>query len=213
MAIEYPNESPEYRRARNELLSAEIALRESTAKVAAMRAELPLGGEIKEDYAFEGRDGTVRLSELFGDKNTLFTYALMYGPNATNPCPLCSSFLDALDGNVRHILPRAAVAIIARSSYARIQELARSREWNNLPLYSSEDCSFHPDYHAEKDSYQMPMANVFVRRNGAIHHFWGSEMLYAPAEGDSRHIDTMWPLWNVLDLTPEGRGETYYPAL
>jgi predicted dithiol-disulfide oxidoreductase (DUF899 family) len=59
------------------------------------------------------------------------------------------------------------------------------------------------------------MANVFVQKDGAIHHAWGSEMLYAEsAEGqDTRHIDTLWPLWNVLDLTPGGRGADFYPKV
>ena len=71
------------------------------------------------------------------------------------------------------------------------------------------------DYLAEdKDQAQWPMANIFVRRDGKIHHSWGSELLFRPyPTGNTRHIDIMWPLWNVLDLTPEGRGKDWYPAL
>jgi predicted dithiol-disulfide oxidoreductase (DUF899 family) len=61
----------------------------------------------------------------------------------------------------------------------------------------------------------MPMMNVFVRRKGAIRHFWGCELLYAKAERgqDGRHADLLWPLWNALDLTPEGRGKDWRPKL
>jgi len=28
-----------------------------------------------------------------------------------------------------------------------------------------------------------------------------------------RHVDFMWPLWNILDRTPEGRGSDWGPRL
>ena len=56
----FPNESPEYRQARNVLLAKEIELRRHIERVAALRRALPLGGGVPEDYAFEGHDGTVR---------------------------------------------------------------------------------------------------------------------------------------------------------
>jgi predicted dithiol-disulfide oxidoreductase (DUF899 family) len=65
------------------------------------------------------------------------------------------------------------------------------------------------------DGDQWPALNVFVRRNGAIHHFYNPVLLYAPCESgqDGRHVGTIWPLWNLFDLTPEGRGENWYPRL
>ena len=59
----------------------------------------------------------------------------------------------------------------------------------------------------------MPMINVFARRDGEIFHTWGSEMLYARLDGHPRHVDSLWPLWNLFDLTPEGRGEDWHPKL
>ncbi|HEY6848055.1 MAG TPA: DUF899 family protein, partial [Terracidiphilus sp.] len=58
---QFPNESPGYRQARNALLAEEIELRRHIERVAALRRTLPLGGEIPEDFAFEGHNGTVRL--------------------------------------------------------------------------------------------------------------------------------------------------------
>ena len=107
------------------------------------------------------------------------------------------------------------MAIVARSPIERIQEHAAARGWKRLRLLSSANNSFQADYHAEApDGAQWPMANVFVRRDGTIHHFWGSELMFREfPTGNQRHVDMIWPLWNVLDLTPEGRGESWYPSL
>jgi len=216
----FPNESPEYRKARDELLKAEVDLRARIERVAAMRKELPLGGLVAEDYAFEavddhGRVKTVRLSDLFeGTKTSLFVYSFMYGPNMDNPCPMCSSIIDGLNGNAHHISERVNLAVVARSPIERIMEFAKERHWNRLRLLSCANNSYGLDYFGEDaKGNQMPMANVFVKKDGSFHHFWGTDMLYAGLEGQPRHVDLMWPLWNVLDTTPEGRGEDWYPPL
>lgn len=217
----FPNETAEYRQARNELLEAEAALRDQLEAVATLRRKLPVGGAVKEDYVFDetDEDGTVtqvRLSDLFAPgKDSLFLYGYMFGPAMERPCPLCTSFLDSLDGNVPHLTQRIDVAVVARSPIKRIQSVASSRGWRHLRLLSSAHNSYQADYHAEgEDGTQWPMANVFVKRGRVVHHFWGSELLFKPyAGGDMRHIDLLWPLWNVFDLTREGRGERWYPSL
>jgi predicted dithiol-disulfide oxidoreductase (DUF899 family) len=216
--MKFPNESVEYRSARKALLEAERALRAQTEAVARLRRELPAGGEVPEDYVFselgQGRASeAVRMSALFGDHDTLFLYGLMYGPDAKRPCPMCSSFLDGLDGNASAIGKRISLVIVARSNPERIAALASERGWNHLRFVSSEGSDFPTLYGAESESgNQMPMANVFVREGATVSHHWGSELLYASSDDgcDSRHIDPMWPLWNVLDTTPAGRG-TFYP--
>lgn len=219
-SITLPNETTDYREARNELLKAEIDLRTQVERVAAIRRGLPLGGRLKQDYAFDemaadGQLRKVKLSELFeGSKESLFIYSFMYGPKMENPCPMCSSIIDGLNGNAPQITERINLAIVARSPIDRIMDFAKRRGWNALRLLSSANNSYNADYYGETaGGDQYPMANVFVRRNGSIHHFWGSELLYAGLEGDPRHMDMMWPLWNVLDATPEGRGSNWYPKL
>jgi predicted dithiol-disulfide oxidoreductase (DUF899 family) len=216
MAIHFPGESPDYRAARNALLEAEIDLRKHTERVAALRRALPMGGEIPEDYVFDEGGTRPRLSELFGDKRTLVLYSFMYGPHMEKPCPMCTSFLDGLDAQAHHLGERVALAVAARSPIARIREFARTRPWNRLRLLSCEGTTYARDYHGEdaRDN-QWPMMNVFAKKGGKVVHFWGTEMLYAAGEAgeDTRHIDAMWPLWNVLDVTPEGRGEKWYPKL
>jgi predicted dithiol-disulfide oxidoreductase (DUF899 family) len=222
----YPNESSAYREARNKLLKAEIELRRHVEQVAEQRRQLPLGGEIKEDYVFEEgatdlNDTTsvrkVRLSELFQPgQNSIIIYSLMYGPKMEKPCPMCTSIVDNLTGTVQHINHRAQLVIVARSPIERIRTLARSRGWDNLRLLSSAHNSFNPDYNAENpDGSQQPSFQVFTKRDGKIYHFTSTELFWVPREPgqDPRGADMMWPLWNLLDLTPEGRGEDWRPKV
>jgi len=217
----FPNESDEYRKARNDLLKAEDALREQTETVAALRRKLPLGGLAMEDYTFDEMDSDgnvtqVKLSELFAPgKDSLLLYSYMYGPNQEQPCVMCTSIVDGLNGNAQHITQRMSMAVVSSSPIERFVEYARSRGWNNLRLLSSSNNTYNFDYQGEdEDGNQWPMANVFVRRDGGVHHSWASELLFeAYVTGNTRHVDTIWPLWNVFDLTPEGRGEDWYPAL
>jgi predicted dithiol-disulfide oxidoreductase (DUF899 family) len=217
----FPNESKEYRRARQDLLEAEAELRQQMEDEAALRRQLPLGGGVDQDYVFDeiGENGEVRqvkLSELFAPgKDSLLLYGFMFGPEMAQACPMCTSILDGLEGNAQHISQRINLAVVARSPIERIQEFSALRGWKRLRLLSSANNRYQADYHAEApDGNQWPMANVFVRRDGATHHFWGSELMFREFEGgNQRHVDQIWPLWNVLDLTPEGRGDTWYPSL
>jgi predicted dithiol-disulfide oxidoreductase (DUF899 family) len=214
--LSFPNESADYRRARNALLESEKALRRQIEAVAAERRALPPGGEVREDYEFEGEDGPVRLSELFGDKPSLVLYSYMYGPKMERPCPSCTSMLDGLDGQARHIVQRAALAVVARSPLPRILEFTRPRGWRNLRLLSSAGNSYSLDYKGEDaEGRQWPMLNVFTRQGDRVVHTWATELAFAPQEPgqDVRHIDLIWPLWNVLDMTPEGRGTSWRPSL
>jgi len=216
--VHFPGESAEYRVARKELLQAEVALRRQIEDVARQRRELPLGGRIKEDYVFQTMDDRqVRLSELFAPgKNCLIVYSYMFGPKAKSPCTSCTSILDAVNGEAPHIVQRVNLAVVAKSPPARIAEVARERGWRNLHLLSSANNSYNADYFGEDEKEsQLPMLNVFARRDDGIYHTYGTELLFAPSEPgqDGRHVDMIWPLWNMFDYTPEGRGTTWYPKL
>ena len=213
--VRFPNESDAYRAARNALLTAEIELRRQTEAVAAQRRALPQGGEVPEDYVFEGEEGPVRMSELFGDKSTLALYSYMYGPKMEKPCPSCTSMLDGMNGQALHITQQVALAVVAKSPLERILAFTRPRGWTGLRLLSSAGNSYSIDYKGEDaDGSQNPMMNVFTRAGGKMRHAWASELMSAPRDPgqDPRHVDTIWPLWNVLDLTPQGRG-AWYPKL
>ncbi len=226
--VRYPGESDEYRRARDELLKAEIDLRRQLEVVAAQTRKLPLGGPVPVDYTFEEWDaGTnaarpVRLSELFGDgQDTLFLYSHMFIPGKAGlplevGCPSCTSIIDAIDGAAPHITQQINFAVVAKAPIERFRAHAQSRGWRHVRLLSSANNTYNRDYQAEEpDGAQTPQATVFVSRGGKVNHFWSSELLHVPSDSgqDMRHVDFMWPLWSVLDRTPAGRGTDWRPKL
>jgi len=212
----FPNESAEYRRARTALLAEEIELRRHIERVAEQRRQLPMGGAIPEDYQFEGEKGQVRFSQLFGKHDTLVTYNFMYGPKMQRGCPMCTSLLSALDGEAPDIEQRVAFAIIAKSPIARILAFKKERGWRHLKLYSSAGNTFNRDYYGETpEGEDIPSLNVFTRKGREIRHFWGGEMTQKTADPgqDPRGAPDLMPIWNILDLTPQGRGTDWYPKL
>jgi predicted dithiol-disulfide oxidoreductase (DUF899 family) len=229
--LRFPNESTAYRAARNALLAEEMELRRQVERVAAHRRALPMGGEVREDYVFEGESGRTKLSQLFApDKETLAIYSFMFGPERERPCPGCTHFLDALEGSTRHILQRINFVVVAKSPVSRLQAFARERGWRQLRLLSTAGNNYDRDYFGDStalsaamrdqqefkpgEEWDMPILNVFRRDGGTIRHFWGSELLYVPPEPgqEYRHNDLLDPLWNMLDVTPEGRGD-FHPKL
>jgi predicted dithiol-disulfide oxidoreductase (DUF899 family) len=224
----FPGESEEYRRRRDELLQAELDLRRQVEAVAAQRRELPLGGEVATDHAFDewdaavGKARQVHLSELFAPgKDSLVLYSFMFKPGDAGaplevPCPLCTSIIDGLDGAVPHIVERTNFAVVTKAPIEAFNAHARARGWRHSRLLSSAGTSFNSDYRVESgDDDQYAMVNTFVRRDGKIHHFWSTETWFLPPEPgqNPRHVDFVWPLWAVLDTTPEGRGTDWWPSL
>jgi predicted dithiol-disulfide oxidoreductase (DUF899 family) len=240
MAVAFPGEPSEYRAARNRLLEQEIELRRATEAVAEARRRLPTGGVVPQDYVFHGRGpggapAEVRLSELFAPgKDSLVIYSMMFPrasdddsagpatgqtallPLAEGPCPSCTAFLDQLDGAAEHASQRVNLAVAAKAPIERIRTFAEERGWRRLRLLSSAGTTYNRDYLAETpDGEQQPMLNVFHRDGDTIRHFWGSELFYAPADPgqEPRHVGTLEPLWNLFDLTPEGRGTSWHEQL
>jgi len=232
VAISFPNESAQYRTARNRLLEQEIALRRTMEALAMARRELPQGGPVAEDYEFDGlaADGSptkIRLSALFASGcSSLVIYNMMFprdpgdqrpGPDtgetaklplAQGPCPSCVAFLDQLDGVADHAAQHLNLVVVAKTPLEHLLTFARERGWRRLRLVSSVGNTFKRDYHGETaDGDQRPMLNVFHRDGQTIRHFWSSELFYAPSDPgqDPRHVGTLEPLWNLFDLTREGR--------
>jgi len=217
MSLAFPGESAEYRAARDRLLEQEVELRRAMEAVAAARRALPPGGVVPEDYVFEGAGGEVRLSELVAPgRDSLAIYSFMFprdpgddrpGPK-DGPCPSCVALLDQLDGTVEHAAPLMSFAVVAKAPLDRVLAFAQERGWRRLRLLSSAANTYNRDYFAETaEGHQRPILNVFHRDGNAIRHFWGSELFYAPADPgqDPRHVGTLEPVWNLLDLTREGR--------
>ncbi len=233
--LTYPNESAQYRDARNALLAEEMALRKQIEAVAAQRRALPPGGEVPEDYLFEriagnGMPERVKMSTLFGRHQTLILYSFMYGPERDAPCPMCTHLLDSVNGGARHVGQRASLYVVAKSPIARLIAWARERGWAHLQFLSTADNNYDADYFG--DSSKVPasirrerggkdgvnwdetMFNVFRLDKGTVRHFWGSELTWGPTEPGQHHRsgDAVNALWGALDMTPEGRGQ-FIPKL
>jgi predicted dithiol-disulfide oxidoreductase (DUF899 family) len=211
----YPNDSAEYRKARTALLTEEIELRRHIERVAAMRRALPPGGETP-DYKFTDQNGnSITLADMFGRHDTLVSYFWMFGPKRERPCPMCTSFLGSLDIPVRDIEQRVAFAVIGRSPVARQLAFARERGWRNLKFYATVGDDFPRDYRGlAPDGSEWPQLDVWVKDDGKLRHFWGAELGETADPGqDPRGAPDPTPLWNILDLTPGGRGTDWYPKL
>lgn len=210
----FPNESKEYRHARNALLAEEIELRRHIERVAKRRRELPNGGAVPREYSFDGETGKRSLLDLFGDKQTLVIYSFMFGPKRARPCPMCTAVLSSWDGAAQNVTQRVSLAVTARSPLERILDFKKERGWRNLALYSDSEGDFTRDYVSAEDA-DMPALTVFTRRNGAIQHFWSAEMSMEMADPgqDPRGAPDLDPLWTIFDCTPEGRGADWYPKL
>ena len=210
--LRYPNESREYRAARESLLKDEQELVDKVKSVAERRRNLPPGGQLKEDYVFkwanDGKVGkSVKFSELFADKNTLLLYSMMYGPSWDKPCPSCTSLVDGYDRTWYSVTQSgAAFVVIAKAPADRINAWAKQRGWSQIPLVSGFESTYQADYkcQAESDDMQLPVMHVFRKHLGTIVHFWGTESM-------SNHLDTVWPYWNLMDFTPEGRPDRQTP--
>jgi predicted dithiol-disulfide oxidoreductase (DUF899 family) len=234
MTFTSPNESEAYRRARARLLDEEVALRRSMESVAATRRALPPGGEVPEDYSFDGLDqagrpGKVRLSKLFtGKSGSLIVYHFMFPrhvtdnrpqpatgslrdlPKTDGPCPSCTALLDQLDPVVPHLEAAGInLAAVAKAPLDRVVAFAWDRGWKHLRALSALGNTFKRDYGGEDaEGQQMPMLSIFQRGSDKrIRHFWSSELLYAPTDPgqDPRHVGTIEPLFNLMDFTPGGR--------
>ena len=210
-ALRFPNESKAYRDAREALRKEEQELLAKVKAVAAKRRTLPDGGQLKEDYVFQWASGgkvgqRVKFSELFGDKDTLLLYSFMFGPNWDHPCPSCTSLVDGFDRTWYSVNQQAAFVAIAKAPADRINAWARTRGWSQIPLVSGSGATYQADYKCQEDTddMQLPVLHVFTRRNGRIFHFWGTE-------STSNHLDTVWPYWNLMDFTPEGRPDILTP--
>src|SRR5947209_5632596 len=185
-----------------------------------------------------GADGApidVRLSQLFAPgKDSLAIYSFMFPrdpgdqspgpatgqtallPLAEGPCPTCTALIDQLEGAAEHAGQHVNLAIVAKTPVPRLLAFAEERGWRRLRFLSSATNTYNADYHAETpERTQRPMLTVFHRDADAIRHFWSSELFYAPTEPgqDPRHVGTLEPFWNLLDLTPEGRPDHWEEQL
>ena len=215
-----PNESAEYLAKREELRRAEIELMQQRERVAELRRALPKGATLQ-DYEFlEGPasldDGDepatrVRMSELFtASDRSLVIYHFMFGKKQTKPCPMCTAWIDGVNGIAHHLAQNIDVAIAAAADLPTLREHARNRGWDKLRLLSAGESTFKYDLGSEdREGHQDSTISVFTRdSDGTLRHFYSAHPRLAE-DIKERGIDELTPIWNFLDLTPQGRGEFY----
>ncbi|HET6648328.1 MAG TPA: DUF899 family protein [Pyrinomonadaceae bacterium] len=214
------NESPEYLKKREELRQAEIELMRQRERVASLRRTLPSGAALQ-DYEFlEGPPSlddedepvrTVRLSELFtAPDRSLVIYQFMFGKKQATPCPMCTAWIDCVNGISHHLTQNIDLAIVAAADPATLRAHARNRGWNRLRLLSAGESTFKYDLGSEdREGNQDSTISVFTRdSDGTLHHFYSGHPWLAD-DVKERGIDELNPIWNFLDLTPQGRGRFY----
>jgi predicted dithiol-disulfide oxidoreductase (DUF899 family) len=213
-------ESPEYAARREELRLAEIELMRHREEVAALRRKLPAGTAVS-DYVFrEGprrlEDGDtpvteVRLSELFtAPDRPLVIYHLMYGKAQDPPCPMCTMWIDGLNGVAGHLAQNVDFAVAAAADTAPLRAHARARGWDSLRLLSCGDSTFKYDLGSEDAAGgQDSTISVFtLGPDGVPRHFYTTHPRMS-GDIDQRGIDLLVPVWHILDLTPQGRGDWF----
>src|SRR5262249_25023085 len=129
-------------------------------------------------------------------------------------CPMCTSFLNSWNGTAINLRERVAIAVTARSPIDRLIQFKQQRGFANLPFVSDTSGDYTHTYVSAEDA-DVPGFSVFIRRDGVIRHFYSSEMSGEMADPgqDPRGAPDFDPLWLMLDVTPEGRGTTWYPKL
>src|SRR6476660_3537247 len=214
------SESSEYLAKREELRLAEIELMRQRERVAELRRSLPEGALIQ-DYQFEegprdlnagdGPARTVRLSELFtGPNRSLVIYHFMFGKKQTKACPMCTAWLDGANGVAHHLAQNVDFAVVAAADLPTLRAYARERGWDKLRLLSAGNNSFKYDLGSEdREGNQDSTISVFTRDGKCtVRYFYAAHPRMAP-DVPERGIDLLTPIWNFMDLTPQGRGSWY----
>ncbi len=213
-------QSGEYRKLREELLEAETALMQQRERVAELRRRLPDGPRVEGDYVF--REGPVdlsrndasdlfetSLSSLCGNHDELIVQHMMFAPDAEKGCPMCSMWVDGIDGIAHHLDDRLSFAVVTRAPIEKLRAWGQARGWRRLRLLSSSENTFNVDLGAEiSPERQLPGLSVFTRNGSEIRHFYTSEG--SLVEQHHRAMDLFTPVWNLLDLLPRVR-ENWMP--
>lgn len=213
----FPGESVAYREARRALLEDEIDFRRQMTRLTNRRRALPPGPIIQKDYRFKDQNGSdVGLVDLFGDRDTLVTYFWMFGPQRERPCPMCTNWLGAVEGNAVDIGQRVSLKVLGRSPVERQLAFAAERGWRHLDFVQTVGDDYAKDLNLiDEKGGESPAMTVFQRDGDQVRLFWASEMSMEMADPgqDPRDAPDIATLWSILDLTPEGRGTDWYPKL
>jgi len=216
--LRYPsNASEEYVTARNELLKEERALRDQLERLAEKRRQLPKGAVMKE-YTFHEGPGSINaqggikpvtLADLGADGRSVVVYHLMFPEDAEEPCGMCANLVDSLNAVARQLVQNANFAVIAKAPIEKLRAYAAKRGWNHARILSSYGTTFNKDMSVEDPQGlgpgQYPGLSVFKKdADGQMRHVYTQGAHFD--KETIRGLDLYTPLFNVLDVIPEGRG-------
>jgi predicted dithiol-disulfide oxidoreductase (DUF899 family) len=213
----FPGGSAEYRKAREALLAEEIEFRRHMTRLTEQRRALPPGPVIEKNYRFKDANGAeLGLLDLFGKHDALVTYYWMFGPQRERPCPMCTNWLGAVNGNAADIKQRVAFKVLGRSPVPRQIAFAQERGWRDLDFVQTVGDDYAKDIGVlQSDGSEWAAITVFKRDGDKVRLFWAAEMTAEMADPgeDPRQAPDVAALWSILDLTPGGRGKDWYPKL
>jgi predicted dithiol-disulfide oxidoreductase (DUF899 family) len=211
----------EWLQARKTFLAEEKEFTRMRDALSAKRRALPWV-KIDKPYRFEGVEGALNLSDLFGPRRQLIVYHFMFAPEWEKPCKSCSFWADGFNGVVAHLAQRdTAILAVSRAPLEKLQARRRQMGWT-FPWVSSGESDFNYDfsvsfrnedlksgtatynYEPKQGSMtELPGISAFVKDDdGAVYHTYSSF---------ARGLDLMNPAYNYLDLTAMGRQEEGLP--
>jgi predicted dithiol-disulfide oxidoreductase (DUF899 family) len=149
----------EWLAARLELLAAEKELTRRSDEVARQRRQLPWV-PIEKDYRFETEEGSASLADLFRGRSQLLIYHLMFGPEYTAACPVCSTIADGFNGSVVHLENHdVAMMAVSQAPIGAIRAYKRRMGWS-FPWASSSGTDFNFDFNVSFTEEQQREGNL-----------------------------------------------------
>ncbi len=145
-----------------------------------------------EDYLLAAENGTVRLSELFGDKDTLFVIH-----NMGAACRYCTLWADGFNGVLPHLESKAGFVVSSPDPPAEQQRFKVSRGWR-FRMVSHQGSSFAADMGYKGEDGWLPGLSVFRKRHGSI---------LRVSDTGLKPGDDFCAVWHLFDLIPEGPGD------
>jgi predicted dithiol-disulfide oxidoreductase (DUF899 family) len=184
----------EWLKAREELLVKEKELTRALDALAAERRRLPMV-RFRNDYALEGSAGKVRLLDLFERRRQLVVYHFMWHGTGRY-CEGCSSFTDNI-GHLAHLHARdTSLALVSNGPFSEIAPYQKRMGWT-VPWYSAQGSGFAADCGVADGGFGL---SIFLR---------DGERVFRTYFTRGRGVDRLRFDFNLLDLTPLGRQETW----
>jgi len=187
----------EWHAARDALLAREKELTRALDALAAERRRLPMVRLDASKYTFVAPDGSgASLTDLFAGHRQLVIYHFMLEPGQDWVCGGCGTFTDNLDNQCgAHLSARdTRLILMARAPQAEIEVLRQRFRWT-VPWYSSHGTTFNDDMGLSAFGL-----SVLLRDGGEVFRTY-----FTTARG----VDRLRLDFNLLDLTPLGRQESW----